>query len=61
MLVLNKGLSATPKFKATVNGLLEQILVDAQGPVVLTVMSNAVPDLNPYSGLSTAAGKIPET
>ena len=53
LLVLNKRLTSTPKFEATVNSLLEQILVDAQGPVVLTVMSNAVPDLNPYSGLAT--------
>jgi len=59
LLVLNKGLSVTPEFQAAVNGLLEQILEDAQGPVVLTVMSNAAPDLNPYSGLSTASGEIP--
>ena len=59
LLVLKKGLSATPQFEAAVNGLLEQILVDAQGPVVLTVLSNAVPELNPYAGLTTVSGESP--
>ena len=59
LLVLKKGLSATPSFEAMANDLLEQILVNAQGPVVLTVMSNAVPEINPYSGLSTVSGESP--
>jgi GT2 family glycosyltransferase len=59
LLVQRKGLPVTPSFEAAINGLLEQILVGVQGPVVLTVMSNAAPDLNPYSGLSTAAEEIP--
>jgi len=59
LLVLKKGLSATTSFQAEINGLLEQILVDTPVPVVLTVLSNAVTDLNPYSGLSSASEEIP--
>ena len=59
LMVLKKGLSTTPWFNAAINDTLERILVDAQGPVVLTALSNAVTDLNPFSGLATVSEETP--
>jgi GT2 family glycosyltransferase len=57
--LLRKGLSVSPSFQAAIEELLEEILKDAQGPVALTVMSNAATDLNPWSGLAAASEKTP--
>jgi GT2 family glycosyltransferase/glycosyltransferase involved in cell wall biosynthesis len=59
LLVLKKGLSLAPGIEAAMHSLLKQIEAEAEGPVVLTVLSNAVSDLNPYSGLATATEDAP--
>jgi GT2 family glycosyltransferase len=55
LLLLKKGLVLEPAQESALSDLLERILPDAAGPVVLTVLSNAVNQLNPFSGLCAGA------
>ena len=61
LLVLKKGLSLSSSFEAAAKDLLERALADSPGPVVLTALSNAVPDLNPFSGLQGSSAEAAET
>ncbi len=61
LLVLKKGLSLSPACEAATRKLLERVQADSPGPVVVTALSNAVPDLNPFSGLQGATAETAET
>jgi GT2 family glycosyltransferase/glycosyltransferase involved in cell wall biosynthesis len=52
LLLLKKGLALESAQETALLDLLERILPDVEGPVVLTVLSNAAPGMNPFSGLS---------
>jgi len=54
LLLLKKGLQAAPQFEAALSGLLGQLEAETDGPLVLTTLSNAVPELNPFAGLEGA-------
>ncbi len=51
LIVSRHGLRLPAGFETKIHRLLEQLEKSTQGPIVLTALSNAVPDLNPYSGL----------
>ena len=61
LLFLARGLTITAAFETAVRDLLDRIEKDAGGPVVLTALSNAVNDLNPFSGLGGGEGPEPST
>ena len=52
LLVLQRGLSCSPSFRTAIVQLLERAQAEFSGPVVLTALSNAIPELNPYAGLA---------
>ena len=53
LLLTRRGLSVPPGLEATLAERLRELERQAGGPVVLTVLSNADPDLNPFAGLET--------
>lgn len=59
LLISGKGITVTDAFRDQAHALLEQLSAEAEGPVVLTALSNANPDLNPFSGLATPSGEEP--
>ncbi len=60
LLLLGKGIAVPDSFKAAICSLLEQVQATNPGPVVLTVLSNSVPDLNPFAGLAIAPVDVPD-
>ena len=61
LLLLGKGIAVSDSFKAEICKLLEHAQEANPGPVVLTVLSNAVPDLNPFAGLANAPIEVPDS
>jgi GT2 family glycosyltransferase len=61
LLILRDGLSPGDSFEAAIRDLMERILTDSEGPVVLTALSNAVTELNPFAGLGGDLKTTPET
>ncbi len=61
LLIRQNGLAVTAAFEASINELLERVQGDGRAPVVLTSLSNAVIDLNPFSGLQPIGGSDTET
>ena len=54
VLLTGRDLHASPDLESAAIALLQRLAADASGPVALTVLSNAVIDLNPFAGLSAA-------
>ncbi len=61
LLLLGKGIAVPASFKAAILGLLEQAKTANRGPVVLTVLSNAMSELNPFAGLASTAADLPDS
>jgi len=55
ILLFEKGLQITAAFDSALFGLLEQLEAGADGPLVLTALSNAAPELDPFAGLENGA------
>jgi GT2 family glycosyltransferase len=47
-----RGLELPPALERRLGALLERLETETGGPVVLTVLSNAEPDLNPFAGIA---------
>jgi hypothetical protein len=62
LLLVKKGLQIDPTLERALLSLLGELEAGADGPVVLTALSNAEPRLNPWAGLPTtpAAGATPD-
>ena len=58
LLLLEPGLALSPRVAAALQDLLDTLLSDASGALVLTVPSNAAAAFNPWSGL--APGSAPD-
>jgi glycosyltransferase involved in cell wall biosynthesis len=52
LLMLKRGLRAAPEVVQALHGLLRELESRDTGPVALTVLSNASPQLNPWAGLA---------
>ncbi|MCU0988237.1 MAG: hypothetical protein MUE63_01245 [Xanthomonadales bacterium] len=52
LLVLATGLTPSPRVSAALHSLLETLQAGAASPLVLTVLSNAAAEFNPWSGLA---------
>jgi GT2 family glycosyltransferase/glycosyltransferase involved in cell wall biosynthesis len=61
LLMCKAGLAPTDAFEPVITDLLEQLESESGGPIVLTVLSNAVPELNPFSGLDPGSGNVPKS
>jgi GT2 family glycosyltransferase/glycosyltransferase involved in cell wall biosynthesis len=51
LLLLQDGLAAPAELGTALLELLAQLEANVDGPVVLTVLSNALPELNPFAGI----------
>ncbi|RPH98099.1 MAG: glycosyltransferase, partial [Lysobacterales bacterium] len=60
LLVLATGLTPSPRVSAALHSLLEALLVGAESPLVLTVLSNAAAEFNPWSGLAPTRHAPPD-
>jgi len=58
--LLKNDMALSAAFESAIRDLLEQLEAEAEGPVVLTALSNAVQDLNPFSGLQAAWDNTPD-
>jgi GT2 family glycosyltransferase len=56
-LILKQGLTLSEPVEAALRALLEQLQAKIEGPLVLSLISNAAPQFNPWSGIESG----PET
>jgi hypothetical protein len=57
LLLLKKGLRISPSLEQALFRLLQEFESGVSGPVVLTLLSNAEPRLNPWAGLETSTAE----
>lgn len=59
-LLTRAGLRVPDSLEETLSALLARLETDPKAPIVLTVLSNAEPDLNPFSGLDVKTADAPD-
>ena len=60
VLLSRRGLEVPADLEARLAGLLERLASETGAPIVLTALSNAELDLNPFAGLECEAGAVPD-
>ena len=56
LLLGRRGLEVPTAVERALRTMLEELVSGAEGPIVLTVLSNAEPELNPFAGLAMDGG-----